>query len=126
MSAADLHRAAQAAAHRLLAEAMETKAVQPVEVVVRADGLTVRVLVEADPSRREPALTACETDLLTLLASATMPWTTSRVLREMEARDMLHGESTTKRALAKLVRLGRVVSRARPPRGYHLPRGEHP
>jgi hypothetical protein len=78
--------------------------------------VTVRVRV------RPPAgPTPCELDILAALAEAQGPWTTTRVLSEMDRRGMLHGQSTITHALAKMSKAGLVRASRKAPRGYTLP-----
>lgn len=118
-----VERTVCAAAHALLAKLLE--AAGPVTAVTvaaaTAPGLTVIVRVAPPDAVEAAAVTPCGADLLAVLGTASHPLTTSGVLREMALRGMLHGDSTVKRTLARLVRSGAVVSRDRAPRGYHLP-----
>lgn len=67
-----------------------------------------------------PPLTPCERDLLDLLARAPMPWTTTRILAELGAAGLEHGESTVRHALARLVAAGLLLNSRSVPRGYSL------
>jgi len=118
-----VERAAQSAAHAVLSKLLESSA--PVEsvtvAIASAPGLTVTVRVSPPGEVEASGLTPCAADVLSVLGGTSHPLTTSGVLRELARRGAVHGESTVKRTLARLVRAGRIVSRTTPPRGYHLP-----
>lgn len=118
-----VERAVSAAAHALLAKLLESAVPVAATTVATAfaPGLTVTVRVSPPEGAEVPETTPCAADVLTVLGSARHPLTTSGVLRELALRGMLHGDSTVKRTLARLVRSGQVVSRTVAPRGYHLP-----
>ena len=64
----------------------------------------------------------CEVDILDLLEEVGHRMTTVRILRELESRDQIHGESTVKTTLSRLCREGKVTNRTDTnPRGYGLP-----
>jgi hypothetical protein len=107
-------------AHRVLAQAVLQDGGEGYRVTL-ADGpyrLVVALWREDEPQRRPS--TECEADLLAVLRDARGRLTTMRVLDELDRRDMLHGEATVKRALARMVKDGVLVSNKRSPRGYLL------
>lgn len=118
-----VERTVQAVAHSLLAKLLESTTPIDTATVATAfaPGLTVTVRVSPPECVEVPEVTPCAADVLTVLGSASHPLTTSGVLRELALRGLLHGDSTVKRTLARLVRSGQVVSRTVVPRGYHLP-----
>jgi len=118
-----VERAAQSAAHAVLSKLLESSSlVETVTVAIAsAPELTVMVRVSPPNAVETSDLTPCAADVLSVLGSTSHPLTTSGVLRELARRGAVHGESTVKRTLARLVRAGRIVSRTTPPRGYHLP-----
>jgi hypothetical protein len=88
-----------------------------------------RLWIETGPRRarggsrpRPVGTTPCDRDVLAALAEARGPWTTTRVLAELERRGMLHGESTVKLRLARMSKAGLVRASRKAPRGYTLPR----
>lgn len=121
MPNSDARLAAQELARRLLGEALEFPLGAKTSERAEARAGGVRVVVTVRVVAGGPgAATPCEADVLTALASATGPWTTTRLLAEMGRLGMEHGESTVKRALARLVRAGVVLSSRVAPRGYAL------
>jgi hypothetical protein len=67
-------------------------------------------------------LSQCKQDITSVLREAGERLTTTRVLEQLHARDLIWGESTTKRALAEMVRDGELTNRRDTrPRGYGLP-----
>jgi len=78
-----------------------------------------KVLLRLQPVR--PTLTPCQQDILRLLSSEDRPRVCDWILSALENQDKLWGESTVRRALASLVRTGRLVNRSGPVRGYHIP-----
>jgi hypothetical protein len=69
-------------------------------------------------AERPRPLTPCEQDILAVLAECTTRWATTRVLSELDRRGMIHGETTVKLALARLVKLGLIRNSRKAPRGY--------
>jgi hypothetical protein len=64
----------------------------------------------------------CKQDIIRVLQAKNHRLTTAKVLQELLARDLLWGESTVKRALAKMVRDNELTNRTDVrPRGYGLP-----
>lgn len=64
--------------------------------------------------------TSCELDLLDLIAEK-QPVTTSKIIDQLEARGQLHGESTVRKTLSRLVKSGQLIASRFAPRGYRLP-----
>lgn len=79
---------------------------------IYVEGMTIRIA----PTRP----TSCEVDLLALIATH-QPIPTSRILEALEARGQLHGETTVRRTLARMVKSGQLRSSRFAPRGYTLP-----
>lgn len=80
----------------------------------------LHIIIRIKPAAPAGDDTPCERDLLDLLARAPMPLTTQRVLAQLETAGKLHGESTVRHALARLVGAGKITNSRRPPRGYRL------
>lgn len=110
----DARDAALAAARELLAKTEG----HPDPVTVHADAPGVRVTVRVVAVRR--GRTACEGDVLDVLAGAAAPLTTSKILAELARRGALHGDQTVKVTLARLVKAGLVTASRRAPMGYRL------
>lgn len=96
-------------------------------VTVEVAGEKVRVIVRivgAQPRTRKKRAerTACEENILAAIAAAHRArLTTPQVLALLAANGCLHGESTVKYALARLVKSGLLISSRHIPRGYSLP-----
>lgn len=72
------------------------------------------------------ALTECMTDILTVMADTSGRVKTKLVWQLLELAGKIHGRSTTKMALAKMVATGLLVSHRRGGSGYELPGEEYP
>jgi len=111
---------ATSAAHAALADLVRTgEAPRPTNASASGEGWRVTVLVSADAGDR-PDLTACERDVLSILAGHQGRMSSSKVLSELEQRSLFHGESTVKRALARLHKLKLLGNSRKAPRGYWL------
>jgi hypothetical protein len=83
------------------------------------EGWTVLLMVMPTPPTAGLALSECERDCVRLLLQAREPLSGARARRELEHLDIgVYGESTVKRALARLKRLGLACNSRRSPRGY--------
>lgn len=117
----------EAAVHRALADLIESGG-PACAITVRASGIAWSLVLVASPVSAATAetsppvarLTPCQQDILSVLSTDTR-LTTSQVLKGLAKRGLLHGESTVKAALAKLVDQGTICNSKRAPRGYHLP-----
>jgi len=77
---------------------------------------------EPPTSREADEHVQCKRDITTVLQEAGRRLTTTEILRTLEARQLLWGESTVKRALAEMVREEELTNqRDIRPRGYGLP-----
>jgi hypothetical protein len=77
---------------------------------------------ETPAARGADDVSECKHDILNILHEKNERLTTSKILQEMQARDLLWGESTVKRALAGMVREHELNNRSGVrPRGYGLP-----
>lgn len=107
-------------------------------LVVPPDGISLdyvqggyRVVVRVTPvqSKKKPDVKErdCRSDLLTVVGEAGRI-TTTGILAELDKREWLHGESTVKRLLARMVKQGELLASRRAPRGYRLahPRPKEP
>lgn len=121
---------AEAAAHAAQADLLRLNPTRRVDlgpcvcsVAVTGEVWTVSVVIAPTNSRQ--SLGPAERDILATLAAAGIPLSTSRVLSELARRGIDHSETTVKRRLAALVKVGALQSRTQPPRGYCLP-GQYP
>lgn len=92
---------------------------------VAGGGWSVRVTVEPIPEAKNREFTACELDILAILSEQIATGarlSTQAVLDQLEARNMVHGTTTVKIALARLAREKVIGSSRRSPRGYWLHR----
>jgi hypothetical protein len=115
---------------RLLAVALDLREIQdgslspPLEIVVRGGNGTEVVFRYAAAELAAPAApeTPCTADILAVVCAAGRRLTTSQILTALEQANHLHGESTVKGTLARLVDAGVLTNDpdARP-RGYGLP-----
>lgn len=82
---------------------------------------TVTLSRVRQPIERPRPLSPCDTDILLVLKEV-FPnrLTTEQVIAALETRELLHGESTTRKSLARLVRLKKIESRRQQPAGYRL------
>jgi hypothetical protein len=104
-------------AEMCLAELKEAGAV-PRQGAVRSEGGWT-ILVLATPTLPADRLTECERACVTLLMQSSAPVSGACARAELERRGIgIHGESTVKRSLARLKRLGVAVNSRRSPRGY--------
>lgn len=104
-------------AHAVLSEAILKPQGSPQRVEVGDDA--VMVVLRVIP-RERPGPTPCETDVLALLAETPHPLRAHEVLSGLDRTDRLHGESTVRKTLARLIKEGKVINSRRAPRGYRL------
>jgi hypothetical protein len=90
-----------------------------------SDGSSLQrsLLAGESPAARSPDdISQCKQDIVGVLYEKKQRLTTSRILQELEARQLLWGESTVKRVLAEMVRKQELTNRSGVrPRGYGLP-----
>lgn len=126
MPADPLKTALEAHALRALADAKGAPPARALSVTVTAGDLSATLTVarlKAGCGACDgglPPLTDCERDVVRLVAAAWYRWPTSKVLSELERHGLIHGESTVKRALARLVQLQILGNSKTAPRGYWL------
>ena len=77
---------------------------------------------ESAEAARMNDLSRCKQAITKVLHDVKHRLTTTKILEELQARDLIWGDSTVKRALAEMVREHELTSRKAPrPRGYGLP-----
>src|ERR1043165_4685087 len=84
---------------------------EPATVVVTSTGIHATVQLPGPSAEARPN-TPCEDDILYVLGEVRHRLTTPALLAEMEQRNLIHGETTIKLALASLVKAGRINNRS--------------
>lgn len=106
--------------HAIVSELMLCEEV-PTEEHLELESGGWRITAVVQPVERPSSgLTPCEADTLLTLREAAQRLTTMDVLDAMDRAGRLHGESTIKMALAKLVRSGLAGNSREAPRGYYI------
>lgn len=92
---------------------------EPHALRVEKDG-KVAALAVLPPPRR--GLTECERDIVGLIAATpvTIRLSTRDVIARLGSANLLHGRSTVKMTLARLVKTGHLISHRTIPTGYSL------
>jgi hypothetical protein len=72
-------------------------------------------------SKPKQSDTDCAEDILYVLGEVLNPLTTMELMKEMEKRGIIHGDSTIKYTLAEMVKKHEIINRSEKPRGYCLP-----
>jgi hypothetical protein len=111
---------AEGHAEALLDDLIEAGVVPRQGVTARSRGdWTVVLLAMPTPAAGLLPLTECDVDCIKLLVGASEPLSGARACRELDRLGIgVHGESTVKRSLARLKRLGLARNSRRSPRGY--------
>lgn len=114
-----------AAAHRVVALAIEQGPLFAPYHVQAAVGqflvtITTTVIKPDEPGKRQREWTPCERAILTVLETATERLTYRQIIDYMDQMGEIHGESTLRQALARLVRQGILASSRKAPQGYYV------
>jgi hypothetical protein len=92
---------------------------QGVAALSREGWTVVLLATPTPPAAGLPGLTECDRDCVLLLLRSREPLSGARACKELDRLGIgVHGESTVKRSLARLKRLGLARNSRRSPRGY--------
>jgi hypothetical protein len=94
---------------------------RPLALTLTVSGSRIRVVVRPPPISRRRKPTQCERAILLVLTEADpMRMTTTRIFAALARREIDHGDSTVRRALARMSKAGTVIASRKSPRGYRL------
>lgn len=117
-----VERLARAAAHHLLAELHKEGVSVTDKTITATQDVDVVVIVGLLPFKPDTMFygSPCERDILCVLAGRTGRLSGTKILQLLEQHGLIHGDSTVKRALGRLVKDGLIKTSRKTPIGYWI------